>query len=146
MSDSLDQNFANHTKFVPLYHYVGAPVALVLLVWSSVHAAQEPGAESVRALLTAVAIVVLFVLVRTFPLKAQDRIIRLEEQLRLMRLLPADLQARVGEFTVQQLVALRFASDEELPMLARRVLDEKLTSRKGVKQLVERWRPDTFRL
>ena len=146
MSDSVDQNYANHVKFVPLFHYVGMPLALLLLVYSSVHAVREPSAESARAVLTAVVIIILFILARTFSLKVQDRVIRLEEQLRLMRLLPVDLQSRIGELSVNQLVALRFASDDELPALTRRVLDERLTSRKMIKQLIKVWRPDTFRV
>jgi polysaccharide deacetylase 2 family uncharacterized protein YibQ len=75
----------------------------------------------------------------------QDRLIRLEEQLRYMRVLPADLQSRVGEFTIAQSVSLRFASDAELPALARKVLDEKMQNRKAIKQLIHSWRPDHLR-
>lgn len=146
MSDSADQNYANHAKFAPLFHYVGMPLAFLLLVYSSVHAVREPSADSVREVLTAVVILILFILVRTSSLKVQDRIIRQEEQLRLKQLLPVDLQPRIAELTVNQLVALRFASDNELPTLTRRVLDEGLTSRKVIKQLIQRWRPDTFRV
>jgi len=146
MSDTADQNFANHTKFVPLYHYVASPLAIVLLIWNAKHVISEPNSASVLGLLTAVMLVVLVALVRLFPLKVQDRLIRLEEQLRLMRVLPADLQPRIGEFSVNQLVALRFATDAELPELARRVLDQKMTSRKAVKMEIKKWRPDTFRV
>lgn len=86
-----------------------------------------------------------FVTVRLMTLSVQDRIIRLEERLRFARLLPADLQPRIGEFTATQLVALRFASDAELPLLARKVLDEKLTERKAIKQLIKNWKPDYLR-
>jgi hypothetical protein len=86
-----------------------------------------------------------FVTVRLMALSVQDRIIRLEERLRFARLLPADLQPRIGEFTATQLVALRFASDAELPALARKVLDEKLTERKAIKQLIKNWKPDYLR-
>jgi hypothetical protein len=82
---------------------------------------------------------------RLFALAVQDRLIRLEEQLRFARLLPADLQPRIGEFTAGQMVALRFASDAELPALARKVLDEKLTERKAIKQQIKNWRGDYFR-
>jgi len=75
----------------------------------------------------------------------QDRVIRLEERLRCERLLPADLKPRIAEFTVSQLVALRFASDAELPALARKVLDEKISERKPIKQLVKNWRADYLR-
>jgi Family of unknown function (DUF6526) len=78
-------------------------------------------------------------------LVVQNRLIRLEERLRLQRLLPADLQPRIAEFTVAQLVSLRFASDAELPALARKVLDEKLDDRRAIKQLVKNWKPDYLR-
>ncbi|MEP6835395.1 MAG: DUF6526 family protein [Gemmatimonas sp.] len=146
MSDTADQSFSNHTKWMPLYHFVAAPLGIVLLVWNVKHVIADPNSASVLGLLTAVLLVVLIALVRVLPLKVQDRLIRLEEQLRLMRLLPADLQSRIGEFSVHQLVALRFASDAELPELARRVLDENLTSRKAVKTEIRKWRPDTFRV
>lgn len=146
MSDTLDQNYSNHTKFVPLYHYIGAPVVVALFIWNIRHVISNPSTESWISMLSAVAVLILFALVRQFPLKAQDRLIRLEEQLRMMRVLPADLQARIGEFTVHQLVAMRFASDAELPDLARKVLNEKITSRKQVKQQIRNWRPDTFRV
>ena len=82
---------------------------------------------------------------RMFALTVQDRVIRLEMQLRLQKLLPADLQQRIPEFAVAQLIALRFASDRELPDLARKVLDEKLRDRKAIKKLVKEWQPDLLR-
>jgi len=78
-------------------------------------------------------------------MKVQDRVIRIEERLRLERVLPADMQPRIGEFTIEQLVGLRFASNAELPELARKVLDEKLKDRKAIKQLIKTWRPDLAR-
>ena len=97
------------------------------------------------ALLLAIALVLLFFYARVFALTVQDRVIRLEMRLRLTQLLPADLQSRVNDFTVAQLVGLRFASDQELPDLARKVLEEKLTDRKVIKQLVRHWQPDLLR-
>jgi hypothetical protein len=75
----------------------------------------------------------------------QDRVIRLEMLLRMQQMLPVDLRPRIGEFTVGQLVALRFASDAELPDLARKVLQDKVTDRKAIKQLVRDWQPDHLR-
>ena len=83
---------------------------------------------------------------RLFPLGVQDRVIRLEEQMRLARLLPDDLRDRVGDFTTNQLVGLRFAPDDELPDLARRVLDEGMSDRKAIKQAVKNWRADNQRI
>ncbi|MBC8087532.1 MAG: hypothetical protein H7Z40_09705 [Phycisphaerae bacterium] len=146
MSESADQSFSNHTKWVPLYHFVGTPLVLAVLIWSIRHAIAVQSADSVLLMLMALAIAVQHALVRLFPLKVQDRLIRLEEQLRLQRLLPEHLRPRIGEFTVHQLVAMRFASDDELPQLAANVLEKKITSRKAVKQEIKKWRPDTFRV
>ena len=93
-------------------------------------------------MILAAALVVLVFEARLFALAVQDRVIRLEERLRYAQVLPADLQARTGEFMIGQIVSLRFASDEELPALARKVLDEKVTERKAIKQLIKCWRPD----
>jgi hypothetical protein len=95
--------------------------------------------------LTAAALFLLCYYARIFALTVQDRVIRLEERLRYEKLFPEDLKARIPEFTRGQLVALRFASDAELPELARKVLSENLTDRKAIKQLVKNWRPDHLR-
>jgi polysaccharide deacetylase 2 family uncharacterized protein YibQ len=78
-------------------------------------------------------------------LGVQDRVIRVEERLRYQRLLPADLQSRIDDFTINQIVSLRFASDAELPALARKVLDEKINERKVIKQFIKVWKPDNLR-
>lgn len=83
---------------------------------------------------------------RAFPIGVQDRVIRLEERLRMERLLPADLKPRIGDFSTDQLIALRFASDAELPDLARRVLEEDMTDRDAIKRAVKGWRPDHQRI
>ena len=93
----------------------------------------------------AIAVLVLAFKVRLYALKVQDRVIRLEEQLRLMRLLPDPLRARIPEFTEGQLCALRFVSDAELPKLAERALNEKL-SRADIKKSIQTWRPDYWRV
>jgi hypothetical protein len=85
-------------------------------------------------------------LARLFALGVQDRVIRLEERMRYQRLLPEDLKPRIGEFTINQLVSLRFASDAELPTLARKVLDGKMIERKAIKQMVQNWRADYQRI
>jgi hypothetical protein len=95
--------------------------------------------------LLALALIVLFFCARLFALTVQDRVIRLEERLRYARLLPDDLKSRIDEFTIPQLASLRFASDSELPALARRVLAENLQHRKTIKRLVQNWRADYLR-
>jgi hypothetical protein len=87
-------------------------------------------------------LLLLLFLARLMALSVQDRVIRLEEQMRMRELLPADLTPRINEFTVKQLVGLRFASDAELPELARQVLDGKLVEQKAIKQAVKNWRAD----
>jgi hypothetical protein len=82
---------------------------------------------------------------RGMALKVQDRVIRLEERLRFERMLPTDMHSRIGEFTTDQLVALRFASNAELPELARKVLDENVKGRKEIKRMIKTWRPDFLR-
>jgi hypothetical protein len=95
--------------------------------------------------LTALALLIFAFNARIFALKVQDRVIRLEERLRFVQLLPDDLKPRIGEFTPGQLVALRFASDEELPGLARKVLNDKVTDIKTIKKMVHHWRADYLR-
>jgi len=101
--------------------------------------------DGFESILLAAALLIGFLYARLFALRVQDRVIRLEERLRCQRLLPADLQPRIVEFTAGQLVALRFGSDDELPALARKVLDDKLTERKAIKQLIKNWKPDYLR-
>ena len=128
-----------------MYHLVAGPILLINFLWCAYRAFTRMGADSAIALLLSVALIIMYLFARAFALTVQDRVIRLEMRLRLRELLPADLATRIPEFTRGQLVALRFASDAELPALARRVLDEHLTDRRVIKQLVRDWQPDTLR-
>jgi hypothetical protein len=151
-----EQNFSNHTKFVPAFHFFVVPVLVTNFVSSLfdfLHLFRGTAAISVTALinsgiwvLVAAALLVMAFLARIFALGVQDRVIRLEEQLRYERLLPGDLRPRIGEFSIAQLVSLRFASDAELPALARKVLDGKINDRKAIKQMVQNWRADYQRV
>jgi hypothetical protein len=141
----MTQNFENHTKLVPAFHFVVLPIFAINLVWSLYRIAHVFSAESVISLLVAFAFVLLAFYSRMFSLTVQDRVIRLEMQLRMQQLLPADLKPRIPEFTVAQLVSLRFASDAELPGLARKVLDEKMNDRKAIKKMIQNWQPDLLR-
>jgi hypothetical protein len=141
-----EQNFANHAKYVPAFHFFVLPVLLLNLGWAvSRWKTSLWSLDGAIWVLTSVAILLGFLLARTFALSVQDRVIRLEERLRCERLLPQDLQARILEFEPGQLVSLRFASDAELPALARKVLDEKIKDRKLIKQQVKNWRADYLR-
>lgn len=145
MPETRTQSFENHAKFVPAFHFVAIPILVINLGWSIYRVVHAFSAESVISLLVAVALVIVAFAARVFALTVQDRIIRLEMRLRLQQVLPADLKQRVPEFTVGQLVALRFASDAELPELARKVLQDKLTNRKVIKKMVRDWQADFLR-
>jgi hypothetical protein len=141
-----EQNFANHAKYVPAFHFFVLPVLFLNIGWAiSRWKTSLWSIDGAVWVLTSVAILVGFLFARLFALSVQDRVIRMEERQRCERLLPGDLQARIVEFEPGQLVALRFASDAELPALARTVLDEKLKDRKAIKQLVKSWRADYLR-
>ena len=148
------QNFSNHTKIVPAFHYFLLPALFINLVGASywVYATARhawrpfPLFYATLNLLLAIALLILAFLARLFALGVQDRVIRLEERLRYQQLLPQDLKARINEFTTKQLVALRFASDAELPALARKVLAEKMEERKAIKQMIQNWRADYQRI
>ncbi|MGH9739355.1 MAG: DUF6526 family protein [Candidatus Acidiferrales bacterium] len=142
---SHNQNFENHARFFPLFHFVVAPIFLLNIVWSIVQVVRHVSFGTVVSLLVAIALFLLALAARLMALKVQDRVIRLEMRLRLQQQLPSELRARVPEFTLDQLISLRFASDAELPLLAQRVLDEKLTSRKAIKKMVREWQPDLLR-
>lgn len=141
-----EQNFSNHAKFVPAFHFFVLPVLLLNFGWS-IYQWVKVGFSvgGFVSILAAAALLVLALCARIFALKVQDRVIRLEEQLRCERLLPNDLRARMGDLTIDQIVGLRFASDEELPELTRRVLEGKLNGRKAIKQQVKTWKADYLR-
>jgi len=113
--------------------------------WQIYRVVKAPSADTIISLLLAIALVIMFLFARFFALTVQDRVIRLEMHLRMESVLPADLRQRIPEFTPDQLVALRFASDAELPDLARKVLAERISTRKAIKLLVKDWQADELR-
>jgi dolichyl-phosphate-mannose--protein O-mannosyl transferase len=141
----MTQNFENHVRTIPGFHFAVLGIFAINLIWSIYRVIRSFSAGSVISLLLAVAFLLLAFYARIFALSVQDRVIRLEMQLRLQQLLPTELRPRIGEFTVGQLIALRFASDEELTGLARKVLDEKLDDRKVIKKMIKNWKPDFLR-
>jgi len=141
-----EQNFANHGKIVPIFHFFAVPVFVANFIWSLVRLWHLGlSFAGIFGVILAAALLVLVFEARLFALAVQDRVIRLEERLRYTKVLPADLQAQTSELTIDQIVSLRFASDAELPALTRKVLDEKLTKREAIKQLIKTWRPDYLR-
>ena len=145
MTENTAQGFENHARYVPMYHYVLFGILVVNLGWSVTRLLRHPSVDAAVALLMAFAFLILFFYARQFALTVQDRVIRLEMQLRLAKLLPAGLVPRIAELSVGHLIALRFAGDGELPALALKVLDEKITDRAAIKKLVRNWQPDHLR-
>jgi len=146
MSDK-QQNFENHAMIVPAYHYWATALLVLPTLYFLFLAIRDfYSAERLATFLFSVGVIMIGLYARVFPLGVQDRVIRLEERLRMERILPADMKGRIGEFTTRQLVGLRYASDEELPQLARRVLDEGITDAKVIKQAVKSWRADNQRI
>lgn len=145
-----EQSFATHTRIVPLYHFVLIGILTINLGWTLfrlfVPIPGTPLPDRIWAVIVAAALGLLAYFARIFALRAQDRVIRLEERLRYDTLLPADLKARTRELRRGQILALRFASDAELDELARAVLDKKLTESKDIKRAIKSWRADYFRL
>jgi hypothetical protein len=138
-----EQNFENHGRIVPVFHFFAIPVFFANFIWSLVRLRTlEFSFAGIFGVILAAALVILVFEARLFALAVQDRVICMEERLRYAQVLPADLQARTGELTINQIVSLRFASDAELPALTRKVLDEELSERKAIKQLIKTWRPD----
>ncbi|MCC7051965.1 MAG: hypothetical protein IT355_01780 [Gemmatimonadaceae bacterium] len=145
-SESSMQSFTNHARVVPGYHYVTGLLTLTYLLWSVWHAVSTRSLDAHFQMLGGMALLGNFWYTRAFPLKAQDRVIRLEERLRLTRLVPDDLRPRIDELSARQLIALRFASDAEAPELVRWVLTDGITDTKQIKQRIRSWRADTHRL
>jgi len=148
MSTPKPQSFRKHARFDPWFHGLAGILLLVnlvtLIVFLVLHVRTEP--------LLSIWIVSAFVIFtialfksRIYSLKAQDRVIRLEERLRMDALLPEPLRKRIPALTEDQLIGLRFASDEELPTLVEMVLEKKL-DRKQIKERIQNWRPDNFRV
>ncbi|HYM74549.1 MAG TPA: DUF6526 family protein [Candidatus Dormibacteraeota bacterium] len=152
MAEKMPQTFANHTRLDPPFHFFIVPIFVLALILTLVHffahVAHNDFFGNFHAFLLivlAAAVLALMFKVRLYSLKVQDRVIRLEERLRLTQLLSEPLRSRIPELTVDQLVGLRFASDAEIPKLVERALNEKL-SRRDIKKAVQNWRPDYWRV
>jgi hypothetical protein len=129
-----------------MFHFVAMPVLMANFVVVVLAAIKAPGLATAFAAAVAFAILTGAFLARIYALGVQDRVIRLEERIRMTRLLPADMHAKIDGFTAEQMVGLRFASDDELPGLVKAVLDEQITDRKSIKHRVKHWRPDHQRI
>jgi hypothetical protein len=139
------QTYQNHARFFPLFHFFVAPVLTINFFVSVWQLYKQPSAGTAWALVVALALVGLALAARFMALTVQDRLIRLEMRLRLQQILSPELASRLGEIDRPQFVALRFASDAELPDLVREVLAGKLATQKAIKERVRHWQPDYFR-
>ncbi len=144
MPDAASQSFARHARYVPVFHFFALPVLLINGVVQIVAAVRAPGTASAWAAVVAIAIALAVFYARWMPLQVQDRVIRLEETLRLQRLMPGR-DGDIAGLTRGHLVALRFASDAEVPGLVDRIRKGEITTRKDIKRAVQTWRPDYLR-
>lgn len=138
------QSFQNHTRLDPLFHLFLGPLSFLLLIAAVTNLIRHVSWMSVLQLLASIWAVVATFKIRLYALKVQDRLIRLEERLRMRELFSEPLKSRIGELTESQLIALRFASDAELPALAEKALQG--LNQKQIKAAVQTWRPDYFRV
>jgi uncharacterized protein DUF6526 len=139
------QTIKNHTRFLPPFHFFVIPVLLINLLNEIRHVYVVPSRHFAWTVVVAAALLMLALLARNMAITVQDRVIRLEMRQRLKEALPFDLHNRINELTPQQLVALRFASDEELPALVREVLAGNLVTQKAIKERVKNWQGDHLR-
>ena len=146
MADKELQNFKNHLRMPPLAWRFTFAIVVANTLWSLYRVIVAFSLDALMAFFVAVGLFLIFFYVRIFTLTVQDRIIRLEMRLRLAKLLPPDLQNKIDHFTVNQLIGLRFASDTELPELARTVLSDNIQSRKTIKEMVVDWQADWLRV
>jgi hypothetical protein len=140
------QTLASHRRWIPMWHFFAIPVLVANVIVVAIYFARDPRFINGWALVVAIALLTGILLSRTMPLRAQDRIIRLEERSRLERLLPGDLRGRVGDLTASQLIAIRFAPDDEVPDLTRRALSGELKSQGDIKRAIRNWRSDHLRV
>ena len=145
MSESTAQNLKNHGRIDPPYHMVLSAVLLVNLAIVITYTAMHFSIFSAWLLIMSIAVFIPFAKLRTYPLKVQDRVIRLEERIRLQALAPAEWHAQICRLTEDQLIGLRFAADDEVVELAKQALEKNL-SRKQIKERIQSWRSDDWRI
>lgn len=139
------QDLKHHVRWDPIYHFFALPVVLLNIFASIYYCARHFRPLTVWLVVVAIALFIAVLKARLYALGVQDRLIRLEERLRMMSLLPAAQHARIADLSADQCVGLRFASDGELPALVDRCLREKM-SRRQIKEAVQTWRPDHARI
>ncbi len=145
MNDSPAQGLKNHARFDPAFHFALGLVLVFNLAYAIVHLLHHRVIFSAWFVVLSVAVFIPYFKLRLYPLKVQDRVIRLEERLRLQALAPAEWHAQIYQLTEDQLIALRFAGDGEVVELAKQALAENLT-RKQIKERIKNWRADNWRV
>jgi len=140
------QTYASHRRWIPMYHFFAVPVLLINVIVMAMQFVRDPRFVTGWAVVVALALFLAILVLRFMPLRAQDRVIRLEERARLERVLPSDLRGRVGELTPTQLIAIRFAADDEVPELTRRALNGDLKTQGDIKRAIRSWRADHLRV
>jgi hypothetical protein len=139
------QTYKNHTRIVPMFHIGVLGILSINILWTAVRLREGVTGQAVMDLLLAAGLLMLAVSVRSMVVRVQDRLIRLEMRLRLREVLPADLQRKLPALNTRQLIALRFASDAELPELVREVLGGTLATQKDIKMRIKDWQGDFLR-
>jgi hypothetical protein len=145
MSEAPLQNYANHVRRFPIFHFFVLPVTVFYAVYQIYSAVRNPSTASIVWAVYATAIACGVLTSRVMAVSVQDRVIRLEETLRMHRVLPASMQGDIPRLTREQFVALRFASDQELPELVRRTVAGEFPKQKDIKLAVKDWRADWLR-
>ena len=140
------QNYKNHARFYAPYHFVLVPILFFHFIYSVVRLFQTRDVDHLEAVLLAVGLLLVGLLFRENAKRVQDRVIRLEENVRYAQLLPAEQARQVGNLKLNQILALRFASDYELPTLLQRVLNGELQKSADIKQAITNWRGDHLRV
>ncbi|MEI6243655.1 MAG: DUF6526 family protein [Acidobacteriota bacterium] len=139
------QNYKNHAKFVPAFHFVALPILLANFLYACYQFRWGYSNGRVATVATAVALILFAATTRAMVMAVQDRVIRLEMRLRLRALLSADMHGKIDGLTPKQMVGLRFASDAELPSLVSQVLKDNITSADAIKKMVQNWQADDAR-
>jgi hypothetical protein len=145
MSESTPQNLKNHGRFDPFFHGLWGFMLVANLIVAIVHLVHYPHFYSAWFVVLSLATIPLVLKVRIYPLKVQDRVIRLEERLRLQALAPAQWHAQIYRLSPDQLIGLRFAADDEVVSLAEKALEQNL-DRKQIKERIKSWRADNWRI
>lgn len=140
------QSYESHRRYIPAYHFFALPVVILNVIVEILRLNKYRTLYHVWLVLFALALAVFIVFARSMAARVQDRVIRLEERMRLGRLLPEELRGRIDEIRPSHLVAMRFASDEELPELAQRCLKGEFTKAEQIKKEIRTWRPDHLRM